>query len=280
VEAWGGDVIYYEDGPPNSGRPFIREPEQIRLLEPPKVLEAPSLLKVLKTEQMLKPFANDVPIIGVVMSPFSLPVMQMGFDRYLDLMYENPELFERLMRVNEEFCVEWANAQLRAGANAIVYYDPVSSPTVTPTAMYAQWGFPVARRTLSRITGPTVTHFASGICLPIIEAVAETGTKVIGVSRDESLAAVKRASKHRLAVAGNLNAIEMRRWSPREAEEVVKATIADGGPGGGFVLSDNHGEIPYQVPEEVLLAISEATRKWGRYPLDWVEEYENAKRTA
>ena len=61
---------------------------------------------------------NDCPIIGVAISPFSLPVMQMGFDRYLELMHEEPARFERLMQLNEHFCVDWANAQVAAGANA------------------------------------------------------------------------------------------------------------------------------------------------------------------
>ena len=69
---------------------------------------------------------------------------------------------------------------------------------------------------------------------------------------------------------GNLNAIEMRRWTPAQAEAEVKRAIAAAGPGGGFVLSDNHGEIPWQVPESVLMAIAAAVRKWGNYPLDWV----------
>jgi uroporphyrinogen decarboxylase len=68
---------------------------------------------------------------------------------------------------------------------------------------------------------------------------------------------------------GNLNGLERRRWSRERATEVVKAAIASAGPGGGFILSDNHGEIPYQVDEEVLLAVSEAVREWGRYPLTW-----------
>ena len=42
---------------------------------------------------------------------------------------------------------------------------------------------------------------------------------------------------------------------------------AKAGPGGGYVLSDSHGEIPFQVPEQVLTAISEAVHRWGRYPL-------------
>jgi hypothetical protein len=34
TEAWGGDVLYADDGPPNAGQPVIRRPEQIRTLEP------------------------------------------------------------------------------------------------------------------------------------------------------------------------------------------------------------------------------------------------------
>ncbi len=268
VEAFGGDVIYYDDGPPNSGRPFIRKPEDILRLTPPSVADAPSLTKVLDAERILKnEVGNEVPIMGVVMSPFSLPVMQMGFDRYLDLMHEQPELFERLMRVNEDFCVAWANAQLRAGATAITYYDPVSSTTIVSREMYVKTGFQIAKRTIARIAGPTATHMASGLCLPIVDAIAETGTKVIGASVEEDMAELKRASKGKLAVMGNLNGIEMRHWSAQHAEEVVKAAIASAGPGGGFILSDNHGEIPWQVPDDVLMAISDEVHSAGRYPL-------------
>jgi uroporphyrinogen decarboxylase len=55
----------------------------------------------------------------------------------------------------------------------------------------------------------------------------------------------------------------MRRWNTEKAEEAVKQAIFQGGIGGGFILSDNHGEIPWQVPDEVLMAISQAVDKWG-----------------
>lgn len=268
IEAWDGEVIFRSDGPPNSGAPFIGDPEQILVLKPPEIEEIPCLAKVLRATEMMKArVGDDCPIIGVVMSPFSLPVMQMGFDRYLDLMANQPELFERLMQVNEEFCVAWANAQLRAGATAICYFDPVSSTTIVPPDLYRRTGFAVAKRTLARIQGPTATHMASGRSLPILGDIAQTGTAVVGVSGLEDLAQVKSACRGKLTVLGNLNGIEMRRWSPAEAETAVRKAIAQAGPGGGFILSDNHGEIPWQVPEEVLLTIAEATRRWGIYPL-------------
>jgi len=274
VEAWGGEVIFRDDGPANSGRPVIRQPEDIRNLEPPKVKESACLVKVLKALEMLKDrIGDEAPIIGVVMSPFSLPVMQMGFDQYIELMYEQPDLFDQLMMLNEAFCVEWANAQLESGATAICYFDPVSSTTITPREMYLKTGFEIARRTIARIKGPTATHMASGRCLPIVDDVAQTGTAIIGVSILEDLAEMKAACRGKLTVLGNLNGIEMRRWTPQQAEAAVKDAIAKAGPGGGYILSDNHGEIPWQVPDEVLMAVLEAVHEWGRYPLDWVESY-------
>lgn len=267
IEAWGGEVIYSESGPPNSGQPFIRKPDDITRLQPPDVRKTPCLQKVLTAIQMLKGRVTDAPIIGVVMSPFSVPVMQMGFDKYLDLMYEEPALFERLMKLNEEFCVAWANAQLTAGAAAICYFDPVSSPTIIPRDLYLKTGFKVAKQTLSRINGPTATHLASGRTLPVLNDIAATGTAVIGVSAEEDLAEVKKVCRGKLSILGNLNGVEMRHWTPAQAEQTVKEAISKAGPGGGFILSDNHGEIPWQVPEDVLLAVSEAVHRWGNYPL-------------
>jgi len=267
-EAWGGNVIYVDDGPPNAGAPFIRKPDDITRLTLPRVKDIPCLIKVLKATQMIKEdIGEEAPIIGVVMSPFSLPVMQMGFFSYIDLIYEQPRLFEQLMKLNQEFCVEWANAQLGAGATAICYFDPLSSPTNVPRELYLKTGFAIAKSTISRIKGPTATHMASGRCLPIAEDLALTGTTAIGVSELEDLEDIKNKCRGRLAVIGNLNGIEMARWDTAQTESAVKKAITKAGPGGGFILSDNHGEIPWQVHEDVLMALSEAVETYGRYPI-------------
>ncbi|MBF0486931.1 MAG: uroporphyrinogen decarboxylase family protein [Nitrospirae bacterium] len=268
VEAWGGEVLYIDDGPPNAGAPIIRNHNDITRLTVPQVKDTPCLVKVLNATRIIKENAGDeVPIIGVVMSPFSLPIMQMGFPAYLDLIYEQPMLFQQLMAVNQDFCVEWANAQLEAGATAICYFDPVSSSTIIPRELYLKTGYPVAKNTLSRIKGPTATHLASGRCLPVAEDIAQTGTAVIGVSAEEDLEEVKKICRGKITVLGNLNGIEMSRWNMEQTAATVIEAIAKAGVGGGFILSDNHGEIPWQVPEDVLMTLSETVHTYGRYPI-------------
>lgn len=274
TEAWGGSTVFSEDGPPLAGLPMIRTEGDIDRIIPPVVADSTSLQKVLVTLRGLKARVGDrVPIVGVAISPFSLPVMQMGFEAYLDLMHGDEARFWRLMEANIAFTANWANAQLAAGATAICYFDPVSSTTNIPRGLYLRAGQEVAKRTLALIKGPTATHLASGRALPIVGDIAETGTAVLGVSALEDIAELKSAAKGRLTLLGNLNGIEMRRWTPEQAEREVKRAIALAGRGGGFILSDNHGEIPWQVPDEVLLAIREAVDRWGRYPLDWVDSW-------
>ena len=272
IEAFGGETLFIDDGPPNCGEPIIRCGEDIDRLEPPRVAEASGLARGLEVTRRLKERVGDtVPIIGAVISPFSLPIMQMGFGPYIELIYDDPERFTRLMAVNQAFCVAWANAQLAAGATAIGYFDPMSSTTNVPRELYLKTGHRVAMETLSRINGPTAFHLASGRGLGIAEDIAATGAAAVGVSTLESLTEWKSAVGGRLTLLGNLNGVAMRRWTADQVEVEVKQAIAKAGRGGGFILADNHGEIPWQVQDETLLAIRDAVDHWGHYPLDWVE---------
>lgn len=268
TEAFGGGTIFIDDGPPNAAAPFIRTADNIEKLCVPDFNTSAGLQRVLKSIKLLKHEVGDeAPIIGVVMSPFSIPVMQMGFDNYLKLIYNDRELFWKLMEVNKQFCVNWANAQLEAGATAICYFDPVSSPTVISPELYLQTGFEIAKETISQITGPTATHFASGICLPIIDLVAQTGTAIMGAGTLDDLKLLKEKSYGKLTILGNLNGVEMTTWTPEIASKKIKELITVAAPGGGFLLSDGHGEIPFQTSEEVLLAISDAVEQYGHYPI-------------
>jgi len=268
VEAFGGEVIFVDDGPPNSGEPFIKSFEQISKIEVPNIKESKCLKRVLDSTEMLKKEVGiETPIIGVVMSPFSLPVMQMGFEKYLELLYFRKDNFEKLMQINEEFCVAWANAQLEAGATAICYFDPLASPNIIEKDLYLKSGNKIAKRTISRINGPTATHLASGITLPVLDDIVNTGTAVLGFSANDNLTEIKKAAQNKICLLGNLNAIEMVNWSSEKIQSEVKNIIDKAGAGGGLILSDNHGEIPWQVHEDVLFEISEAVSRFGTYPL-------------
>lgn len=273
TEAFGGEVRYVDDGPPNAGAPLISSLDAIPSLTRPELGSCPGLQRILAVTRGLKQAVGDsIPIIGVVMSPFSLPVMQLGFENYLDLIYFHPALFKQLMALNSAFCAEWANAQLAAGATAICYFNPLASPTIIDKATYSKTGYPHDCQTLAKIAGPTATHLASGITLPVLDEIIATRTALLGFSQDDDVAVLKARAQNKIALLGNLNGIEMVNWSPAKTRSTVTSLIRQAGVGGGLLLSDSHGEIPYQVPAAVLSTIAETVAEWGQYPLTWVGE--------
>ena len=77
---------------------------------------------------------------------------------------------------------------------------------------------------------------------------------------------------HKQKTSGRLRFLQLAHGTLEELQADIQRCLNEGAPGGGYVLSDNHGEIPWQVPDEILLAITDAVHTWGRYPLDWIRQ--------
>lgn len=274
IEAFGGTVVYRDETPPNAAEPLVPPGGDLGCVQAPAIDKDPGLQRVLTvTRRLYEEVGGEVPIVGVVMSPFSLPVMQLGFEAYLEMIYFEPERFRQLMAVNQEFTVNWANAQLDAGATAICFFNPLASPSIIEKRTYLETGYPVDRQTLAAIKGATATHLASGLTLPVVDEIVAAETQVLGFSAEDNLEELKRAAEGRVALLGAFNALEMTHWQTSDIEGTVKALIGTAGRGGGLLLADNHGEIPWQVPEQVLLETTEAVRRYGEYPLKWADSH-------
>jgi uroporphyrinogen decarboxylase len=264
VEAWGGTIAFDESGPPVAGPPPIR-PQDIARLQPPRLEDSPRLLRALEAITELRArVGNAVPVVGAVVSPFSLPVLQLGFETYLEVMEERPLDFERLMEVNIAYCLAWARAQVRAGATALAYADPVASTDVVPLETARQKALAVARRVLPDIGVPFIYSLASGRSLPLVDDLVGLGATAVGVSAQEDLGEALERCWGRIAVVGNLNALAMCGWSTADAESAALLALWAAGTDGGWILADNHGEIPFPVPDDVLSTIAETVKSHGR----------------
>lgn len=268
IEAFGGESIFIEDGPPNAGDPVIKKLEDIDKIEIPDVKNSIVLKKVFETQHELRKNDKiDIPIIGVIVSPFALPIMQMGFDKYIELIYNYPDYFWKLMKKNMGFSISWANMQLKAGADVIVYFDPLLSTEMIPLNILQKTGFLIAKESIDNINGPVVIHMASAKVEDTVEEFFNSKIVGIGISKNDDLKRLKKICKGKMALIGNLDGISMRKWNKNDVERNIKKIIYDAASGGGLIISDNHGEIPWQIDEEILMNISENVRKYGKYPI-------------
>lgn len=267
-EAFGGAVSWADDGEPNPAQPLIGDAAQIGQLAVPDVRTSKALRKVFKaTEGLNREVGNKIPIIGTVMSPFSLPVMQLGLDKYLELMHSAPGLFDRLIEINREFCVNYANMQLEAGATAICYSDLVPPAAFMPWESCFKTRLLIAQQTIPLIKGPVILNFDSGRMTELVDHIEKTGAAIIRAGAHEDIERIKFDCKHRITLLGNMDSAEMRNWGRIKTVDTVKDIIRKAAPGGGFILGDDQGEIPWQVSEETLMNISETVQEFGQYPI-------------
>ena len=265
IEAFGGESIFYDDGPPNAGEPIIKNLSDIDNLDVPNVEKSDALRKVFETQCALK--GLDAPVIGVIISPFSLPIMQMGFDKYIELIYFQRDYFWKLMKKNMEFSAVWANLQLRSGADAIVYFDPLLSTEMISKDILQETGFLIAKKMFNKIKGPIIIHMASAKVIDSINKIIDSKVVAVSFSHSDDIKRLKEKFKGKVSFVGNLDGISMRKWTYQDVEKNVKELIINGASGGGLVISDSHGEIPWYVSEEVLYSISEVVQKYGTYPI-------------
>jgi len=268
VEAFGGQSVFYDDGPPNAGDPPLHGADDVMALQPPRPEEVPGLRRTLEvTRRLAARVEGACPVLAAVVSPFSLPAMQLGLPRWFELLHEQPDVAARLVGVNESFTVAWANALAAAGAAPLVFFDPVASPELVPEPIYQRLARASLRRCLAAIKAPVIVGYASASSLARVPDAIAAGAIAIMGSPLEPLPALAAACADRLTVIGGLDSIALARATPAQAAATARAAIQAVGRGGRFLLCEHHGEIPWQVSEEVLDAIAATVHRHGRYPL-------------
>lgn len=267
ITAFGASLMYFRNGPPSAGEMVIRSYDDAFNLAIPDPASSPVLNETLRALHLLAgQVKGEVPIVGACIAPFSLPSMLMGTEMWMELLFiEEPAVrqpvLDHLLNVTLEFCAAWANAQLAAGADVVVLADGMSSAAVLTRPQFMDLALPVVRAVVRRIDGP-VLHEGVGDIVPMVDLLPSTGVVGLMLTPRDNLSATKTLVGQQLALIGNLNNIEMRRWSPADMTRTAQSALAQAAPGGGFILAAQGPEVPLGVSDDVIHALVHAAHAW------------------
>src|SRR6187549_3613923 len=126
-DAMGLGLYFAEGEGPRFERP-LREEWEIRDLTAPD--PATHLRYVLDTvSQVRRSLAGSVPLIGFSGSPFTLACYMIegrgssDFATVKKMLYERPDLLHRILEINTQAVIAYLNAQIEAGAQAVMLFD-------------------------------------------------------------------------------------------------------------------------------------------------------------
>jgi uroporphyrinogen decarboxylase len=262
-------IIFAKDGPPNVGELIIRSPADIEALTVPADVgeteafqELRKCIRILKAEQ-----GGRCPVLGSVVSSFSLPAMLMGMDKWLQLFLTGPRsLCRELLEKCSDFCAKHIRALREAGIDMIAYSNPVASATFLTFSQFRELALPWIRRDFEAIGTEGIVYFnGGGVINSQIELIMEqTELGAFYINPLDDIAEAKRIVGGKALVAGVINDIRLISWNRDQIDTEVARIMAAGAPGGGFLFGTL--VMPLQIPEEKIKIMLEAAFRHGRYP--------------
>jgi uroporphyrinogen decarboxylase len=213
-----------------------------------------------------KALAGRVPLIGFSGSPFTLACYMVeggGSDDYRlvkTLMYSRPDLMHRLLEVNAQSVAAYLNAQIDAGAQAVMIFD--SWGGVLADGAFQRYSLRYTEQVVSALQRhkdgqqiPVIVFTKGGG--PWLDEIAECGADVVGLDWTVSLGKARAELCDRVALQGNLDPNVL--FAPPEvvAREAVAVLDSFGRPqradGGwdGHIFNLGHGISQYTPPDHV-----------------------------
>jgi len=221
--------------------------------------------------EIRRALADRVPLIGFAGSPYTLACYMVeggasdDFRTIKSLLYAEPGLLHRILDVNAGAVAAYLNAQIGAGAQAVMLFDTWGG-NLSHDA-YREFSLAYIERVLAE-----VSRESDGARVPRIvftkgggqwlEAIAACGCDCIGIDWTTSLADARRRVGDRVALQGNLDPAVLFS-SPEVIRDQVAKALAAFGAGSGHVFNLGHGISQFTPPEHVAVlvdAVHEASR--------------------
>lgn len=250
--------LYFAAGEgPKFERPLRdeRDIKNLRVPHPDKALKY--VLEAV--ESIRRALGNRVPLIGFSGSPFTLACYMVDgqgggeFPETKRMLYQRPGLLHRILEINTRAVTEYLNAQIAAGAQAVMIFDSWGGILSTPA--YHAFSLQYMERIVSELTRNAGSERVPNIVFTKgggnwLETIASIGCDAVGLDWTVDLGEARRRVGDRVALQGNLDPSALFGTPERVVSETLDV-LKSFGHGPGHVFNLGHGLQPSTPPDHV-----------------------------
>jgi uroporphyrinogen decarboxylase len=260
-DAMGLGLAFAEGEGPRFERP-LRDENQITRLQVPDLAELQYVFDAVRESK--RALAGRVPLIGFSGSPFTLACYMVegaGSDNWRTLktmQHTRPDLLHRILEVNARAVTNYLNAQIEAGADAVMLFDTWGGALAFDE--YETFSLSYSRKIFENVKGaPTILFTKGGN--PWLGAMMRSGCAAVGLDWTCDARAARKLAGGRVALQGNLDPVAL--FAPPErVREAARKVLESFGAAPGHVFNLGHGILP-QTPVESVAALVDEVRAYS-----------------
>jgi len=262
-DAMGLGLYFAEGEGPRFERP-LRDEAAVRALRvPDPALELPYVLDAVR--EIRRTLAGRVPLIGFSGSPYTLACYMIEGSGSEDwrtvktMLYARPELLHRILAVNARAVSAYLNAQIEAGAQAVMLFDTWGG--ALSAAAYESFSLAYSREVLGGLTKSREGRRVPSILFTKgggqwLEAMAASGCDALGLDWTTDASDARRRVGARVALQGNLDPAAL--FAPEKLVRAEARRVLDAfGTAPGHVFNLGHGISQHTPPDSVAALVDE-----------------------
>ena len=280
-DAMGLGLHFVEGEGPRFARPVRTEADVDRLAAPDPTGELRYVLDAVSTIRAA--LAGRVPLIGFSGSPWTLACYMVegggsdDFRTVRTMLYRQPELLHRILAVNARAVADYLNAQIEAGAQAVMLFDTWGGTLAD--GHFQRFSLRYLREVVQALHVERTERAADGS--PVrwrvpsivftkgggqwLEDIAGIGCDAVGVDWTVNLGQARARIGSHVALQGNLDPMALMGEPGQVRGEAIKVLESFGVPqaGTGHVFNLGHGISQFTPPDSVS-ALVDAVHAYSR----------------
>ncbi len=262
-EAFGAELKYLDNYPPNVRRNPIYSAADIDKLNIPDVDNNPRIYHMRETlRRVSAAHRHDKVIVKTLLGPLDLPILIMGLDAWMITVLSDEEGVKRMLDITVPFFLKLCDAFLADGADALFMPMTFLTKDITTNHLARDFALPVLKEAFTKLKGPIILHHTGSSIFNFVD-ILDPLPNVLGFTMDENddLIEARRRIRPESILFGGLDGPTLDSYSAEEVRSRTNAFMAK--------VRDDKKIVPFLVgtdtaintPVENILAFRQSVRE-------------------